>query len=181
MTQNDTLIPSILADTPSSGAVAAGAGMSATILLFFETSLEKMLPYLFISLIVILLDLWFGIQAAKTRKEEVRWSRAIRRTLGKAFEYFCWAVLASSISVATGYDMIQTALMLVVIGIECVSIFQNWLTVKKGKKVTVDLPKVVESVISDKLGADVRGAIILEDLNNNSDVEKDTNMAAEDI
>ena len=49
-----------------------------------------------------------------------------------------------------------------VIGIEIISIFQNWMTVKKGKKVTVDLPAVVESVISDKLGADVRGAIKIE-------------------
>lgn len=121
-----------------------------------------MLPYLFISCIVIFLDLWFGLQAAKTRGEEIRWSRAIRRTIGKVAEYFCWAVLASSLSVATGYEIIQTGLMLIVIGIECISIFQNWLTTKKGKKVTVDLPKVVENVISDKLGADVRGAIKIE-------------------
>jgi len=52
--------------------------------------------------------------------------------------------------------------MLVVIGIECISIFQNWLTVKKGKTVTVDLPKLAESIVSDKLGADVRGVIKIE-------------------
>lgn len=159
MTQNDTIVPSILADEASTGSVIAGTGMTATLLIFFENSLAKMLPYLFISLIVILLDLHFGIKAARTRNEEVRWSRAIRRTLGKAFEYFCWSVLASSISVATNLEIIQTGIMLVVIGIECISIFQNWLTIKKGKKVTVDIPKVVESVISDKIGADVRGAI----------------------
>lgn len=162
MIHNDGMAPSILADTPSTGSVVAGTGLSATLLIFFENSLGRMLPYLFISLMVILIDLWFGIQAAKTRNEEIRWSRAIRRTIGKGFEYFCWAVLASSLSVATGYDIIQTGLMLVVIGIECISIFQNWLTVKKGRKVTVDIPAVVESVISDKLGADVRGVIKIE-------------------
>ncbi len=160
MIQKDT-IP-ILADTPSTGSVVAGTGLSATLLIFFENSLARMLPYLFVSLLVILIDLWFGIQAAKTRGEEVRWSRAIRRTMGKCFEYFCWAVLASSLSVASGYDIIQTGLMLVVIGIECISIFQNWLTVKKGKTVTVDLPKLAESIVSDKLGADVRGVIKIE-------------------
>lgn len=162
MTQNDTIIPDILADEMSTSGVVAGTGLTATLLLFFENSLAKMLPFLFISFVIILLDLWFGIQAAKTRGEEIRWSRAARRTIGKSFEYFCWCVLASSVSVATGYDIIQTVLMLTIIGIECISIFQNWLTTKKGKKVTVDLPTVVENVISDKLGADVRGAIKIE-------------------
>ena len=173
MMQNDSFAPNILADEVSTGGVVAGTSLTATLLLFFENSLAKMVPYLFISLIVILLDLWFGVQAAKTRGEDIRWSRAIRRTIGKAVEYFAWAVLASSLSVATGYDIIQTGLMLIIIGIECISIFQNWLTVKKGKKVTVDLPKVVESVISDKLGADVRGAIKIEGEENTTDYGKD--------
>ena len=159
MLQNDSFAPNILADEVSTGGVVAGAGLTTTLLLFFENSLEKMIPYFFICAIVIVLDLWFGVQAAKIRKEEVRVSRAIRRTLGKTVEYGAWAVLASSLAVATGYEIIQTGLMLVVIGIECISIFQNWLTIKKGKKVTVDIPQVVENVISDKLGADVRGSI----------------------
>lgn len=162
MFQNDSFAPNILADEVSTGGVVAGAGLTTTLLLFFENSLEKMIPYFFICAIVICLDLWFGVQAAKTRKEPVRISRAIRRTLGKTIEYFAWSVLASSLAVATGYEIIQSGLMLIVIGIECISIFQNWLTVKKGKKVTVDLPQVVENVISDKLGADVRGAIHIE-------------------
>jgi len=173
MMQNDSFAPNILADEVSTGGVVAGAGLTTTLLLFFENSLEKMIPYFFISLIVIGLDLWFGVQAAKTRGEDIRWSRAIRRTIGKAVEYFAWAVLASSLSVATGYDIIQTGLMLIIIGIECISIFQNWLTVKKGKKVTVDLPKVVENVISDKLGADVRGAIKIEGENREPKQESD--------
>ena len=143
MFQNDSFAPSILADEVSTGGVVAGAGLTTTLLLFFENSLERMIPYFFICGIVIMLDLWFGVQAAKIRKEEVRISRAFRRTLGKTIEYFAWAVLASSLSVATGYDIIQTGLMLIVIGIECISIFQNWLTIKKGKKVVVDIPHVV--------------------------------------
>lgn len=162
MLQHDSFAPSILADEASTGSVVAGTGFSATLLLFFENSLEKMIPYFFICLVVIALDLWFGVQAARTRKEEVRVSRAIRRTLGKSFEYFCWAVLASSLAVATGYEIIQTGLMLVVIGIECISIFQNWLTIKKGKKVTVDVPAILEAAVSDKIGVDVRGVVKVE-------------------
>ncbi len=173
MMQNDSIAPQILADTPSVGSVVAGTGLSATLLIFFENSLASMIPYLFISFVVIMIDLWFGVQAAKTRGEEIRWSRAIRRTVGKCFEYFCWSVLASSLSVATGLQIIQTGLMLVVIGIECISVFQNWLTVKKGKKVTVDLPAVVEAAVSDKLGVDVHGIIKIEGEKKDGDSEGD--------
>ena len=159
MMQHDSFAPNILADEASTGSVVAGTGLSATLLLFFENSLERMIPYFFICAIVIVLDLWFGVQAAKIRKEEVRVSRALRRTLGKCFEYFAWAVLASSLAVATGIEMIQTGLMLLVIGIECISIFQNWLTIKKGKKVTVDVPAIIEAAVSDKIGVDVRGVV----------------------
>ena len=159
MIQSDSLAPNILADEVSTGGIVVGAGLTTTLLLFFENSLEKMVPYFFICAIVIALDLWFGVQAAKTRKEQVRVSRALRRTMGKAIEYFAWSVLASSLSVATGYEIIQTGLMLIVIGIECISIFQNWLTIKKGKKVTVDVPAIIEAAVSDKIGVDVRGVV----------------------
>lgn len=162
MLQHESFAPGIMADEISTGGVVVGAGFTTTLLLFFENSLEKMIPYFFICAVVIALDLWFGVRAAKTRKEEVRVSRAIRRTLGKCFEYFCWSVLASSLSVATGYEMIQTVLMLIVIGIECISILQNWLTIKKGKKVTVDVPTIIEAAVSDKFGVDVRGAVKVE-------------------
>lgn len=164
MMQHDSFIaPNILADEVSTGSVVAGTSLTATLLLFFDNSLSRMVPYLFIAFVVIVLDLWFGVQAAKTRKEEVRWSHAARRTLGKMFEYFGWSVLGSSLAVVTGYDIIQTGLMLIVIGIECISIFQNWMTIKRGRKVTVDLPAVMEAVISDKIGADVRGVIKMEE------------------
>lgn len=78
-------------------------------------------------------------------------------------EYFCWSVLASTIAVATNLPIIETGLMLVVIGIEMISIFQNWFTVKRGKTVSVDLPKVIENVISEKTGIDIHGTIKVEE------------------
>ena len=160
MTQD--YVPTILADEVSTGGVVAGAGLTTTLLLFFENSLAKMLPYLFICLIVIAIDLLFGIRAAKKRGEEVRISRAIRRTIGKSVEYFAWAVLASSLSVATGYDIIQNGLMLIVVGIECISIAQNWYFWKFGKKVRVDALKAAEAVIEAKTGANIKGAVTIE-------------------
>ena len=154
----------ILADEASTGSVVVGTGISATLLLFFQQSFERMLPYLVIASVVILIDLVFGIRAARRKGDRIRISRAIRRTIGKAVEYFCWAVLASSLAVATGYTVIETGLMLVVIGVEMISIVQNWYFWKFGHKagVKVDAAKVIEAVVKARTGADIDGAVSID-------------------
>lgn len=168
----------ILADEASTGSVVVGTGVSAALILFFEQSLERMMPYLCVAAAVILIDLVFGIRAARKRGDRIRISRAIRRTIGKAVEYFCWAVLASSLAVATGYTIIETVLMLLVIGVELVSILQNWWWCKFGRKpptVRVNAAKVIEAVVEAKTGAHIEGALTVgeevkktkEDINGN--------------
>lgn len=156
---------SILADEASTGSVVVGTGISTTLLLFFQQSFTRMLPYLVIAAVVILIDLIFGIKASKKSGERIRISRAIRRTVGKAVEYFCWVVLASSLAVATGYEIIETALMLIVIGVELISIGQNWYYWKFGRKakVNVDAARVIEAVVEAKTGANIDGAIRIGD------------------
>lgn len=151
----------ILADEASTGSVVVGTGLSATLLLFFEQSLSRMLPYLVIAATVILIDLVFGIKASRRKGDRIRISRAVRRTIGKAVEYFCWVVLASSLAVATGYTAIETGLMLVVIGVELVSIVQNWYYWKfgRGPRVKVDAARVIEALVKAKTGADIDGAV----------------------
>ena len=53
----------ILSDEASAGSVVVGTGISAALLLFFQQSFERMLPYLVIAAVVILIDLVFGIRA----------------------------------------------------------------------------------------------------------------------
>lgn len=151
----------ILADEASTGGVVVGTGLSATLLLFFEQSLSRMLPYLVIAAAVILVDLVFGIRASRRRGERIRVSRAVRRTVGKAVEYFCWTVLASSLAVATGYTAIETGLMLLVIGVELVSIVQNWYYWKFGSRpvARVDVARIIEALVKARTGADIDGAV----------------------
>ena len=173
----------ILADEASTGSVVVGTGLSATLLLFFRQSFERMLPYLVIAAVVILIDLVFGIRAAKRKGDRIRISRAIRRTIGKAVEYFCWVVLASSLAVATGYTVIETGLMLVVIGVELISIAQNWYFWKHGHKagIHVDAAKVIEAVVEAKTGADIKGAVTIDKSGDSPESKKeDTDDAKED-
>ncbi len=151
----------ILADEASTGSVVVGTGLSATLLLFFEQSLSRMLPYLVIAAAVILVDLVFGLKAARRKGDRIRISRAVRRTIGKAVEYFCWVVLASSLAVATGCTAIETGLMLVVIGVELVSIAQNWYYCKFGSRpvAKVDIGRILSAIVKAKTGADIDGAV----------------------
>lgn len=173
----------ILADEASTGSVVVGTGVSAALILFFEQSLERMLPYLFVAAAVILIDLVFGIRAAKKRGDRIRISRAVRRTVGKSVEYFCWAVLASSLAVATGYTVIETVLMLLVIGVEMVSIIQNWWWVKFGRRpprVTVDAARVIEAVVEAKTGARIGGAVTVDKESKENNEGKGDNSDGDD-
>lgn len=159
--KSDLLLTPILADEVSTGGVIVGSGVASTLLLFFGETATVMLPFFCVALLVIIVDLIFGIRAAKTRGEAIRISRALRRTLGKTVEYLCWCVLAASLAVATGIKMLASAMVLVVIGIELISIAQNWYFAKYGKKVQVDVLKVGAAVVESKTGVDVRGAVKL--------------------
>lgn len=54
--------------------------------------------------------------------------------------------------------------MLVVIGVELISIAQNWYFCRFGRqaKVKVDAAKVIEAVVQAKTGANIEGAVSIE-------------------
>lgn len=46
-------------------------------------------------IVLIITDFWSGLAASvKVKREAFRWSRAIRRTMGKFMEYICYIILA---------------------------------------------------------------------------------------
>ena len=167
MTQD--YVPAILADEASTAGVVVGTGVTTTALIFFQQAFQRMIPYLFICGVIIAIDLIFGIKAARKRGESIRISRAIRRTVGKIAEYGCWTILASTLAVATDIRMIETGLMLLVIGIELISVGQNWYFWKYGKKVKVDALKAAEAVIEAKTGANLKGAVTIEKKKNETE------------
>lgn len=111
-------------------------------LLFFNQSLSLVLPFLVVTLALVIVDLVFGVEAARRRYKEtsnpddrVRASRAIHRTIGKVMEYLCWLVLASTLAVAFHKEWIHYVIMAVIIVNELISIIDNYFYVH-GKKVT---------------------------------------------
>ena len=70
----------ILAASEDSALIVEG-GASAALVTLLQTAVLRMIPYAVPGLALVLLDLMYGIRAAKARGEAVRLSTAIRRSL----------------------------------------------------------------------------------------------------
>lgn len=116
-------------------------GAAATGLLYsFWDFYRPLLPFLLLALVLVLVDLNFGVAAAKKRVkkakaagrecETVRFSRAGRRTLNKITDYICWVTLAGLFGHAfgniLGIPALSAAILLVIYVIELSSCFSNY-------------------------------------------------------
>ena len=113
-------------------------GVTATILTPFIDGWPKLLPFLVLAVVLLFVDLRFGIKAAKARGETIRRSRAWRRTINKFVDYICWISMAwlFGLSFGKAFDIpIITYIVLALIyGIELQSIVDNYLEYRGVKK-----------------------------------------------
>lgn len=116
-------------EVSTSGAIAQG-GAASIFVAFFSKAIPIMVPYIIATFIIVLLDCYYGIKAAKKREEEIRPARAIRRTVSKLFEYVCWIIIAASLAVAANWNPLQYIIMGIPVLVEMSSITQNYLFLK---------------------------------------------------
>lgn len=109
--------------------------VSSMMVVFLHNTLYALIPYFFIIIAIVILDLVQGIRAAKKRKEEIRVSRAIRRTVSKLFEYVCWILFAGSLLTATSSQWLFYVILVIPFVTEFYSIITNYLFAS-GKKIT---------------------------------------------
>lgn len=99
---------------------------------------------LLLAFVLTIADLYFGIGAAKVRKEVIRRSRAVKRTINKICSYFLWVVLAyffgRAFGVPFGVELLPTIMLLVVYGVELESIYSNYFEAS-GRKIKVNILK----------------------------------------
>lgn len=105
-------------------------GISATMIAFLQKAVLRMIPYALPALVLVALDLVYGIKAANHRGEKVRLSTALRRTITKIFSYICWLVLASTIALAFSKEWLEWLVLGVVFANEFLSIIGNYLETK---------------------------------------------------
>ena len=124
------------------------SGFAAVATAFIKESLSHMVPWLIVSCAVIICDLCFGIRKSICMQEEVRVSKAIRRTMGKMVTYFSFVCMVCMINVAAGNDYaIDKWSCLLVCFIEFCSIISNILK-PKGYNLNV---KVLVSVLLGRI------------------------------
>lgn len=138
-------------------ATASEGGYSVVFATFLRESIGHIIPWLIVAACVILCDLVVGIRKSLLMNEEVRFSSACRRTLGKMVSYFMFVIMVAVIDVAShGGGIIDKYACLLVCFIEGCSIINNIL---KPKGLSIDLNKLFNAIVGKKFGVDVKDVI----------------------
>lgn len=126
--------------TPDIGATTSSVvegGVVAVTVAVLQKTVLTMIPFALPAVVLVLLDLHFGIKAARHRykkykrnEDRVTFSKALRGTVGKIFEFAAWLILASSMSIAFKQEWIQWATLGLVYVNEIGSIVGNYLCTK---------------------------------------------------
>lgn len=143
--------------TEESSFVLQGS-VSAVSVALFQQAVLRMIPYAVPSVVLLVLDLLYGIKAAKARKERVRISTAVRRSVTKGFSYIVWLILASTMAIAFHHEWIEWAILGLVYVNEFASIIGNYLETKGITFSWAGFYRWVLRVISGKAGVDMEQA-----------------------
>lgn len=123
-------------------------GISAVMAGFLQESIGHIIPWLIVAVCVILCDLVVGIRKALMMGEDVRFSYACRRTIGKFVSYFTFVVAVAVIDVAAnGGGTIDKWACLLVCIIEFSSIMRNIL---KTKGYDINIAKLIAVIFGKK-------------------------------
>lgn len=112
-------------------------GVAAVTVAVLKKTVLAMIPFALPALVLVFLDLWFGVKAARHRYQKykrdadrVTFSKALRGTVGKVMEFSAWLVLASSASIAFDKEWIQWFVLGLVYVNELGSVIGNYLCTK---------------------------------------------------
>lgn len=129
-------------------ATATEGGYSALFAAFLNESIGHIIPWMVVAACVILCDLVVGIRKSLLMGEEVRFSSACRRTIGKLLTYFMFVIMVAVIDVAAhGGGVIDKWACLAVCLIEFSSIMSNIL---RPKGYEVNFIKLIAIVFGHK-------------------------------
>lgn len=98
---------------------------------FISNTIQLSIPWLIAMAAIIILDLIVGLRKAYFCNEEVRFSKACRRTINKSVCYFWFVGTVSLIDTAAHIGLnITTWACLIVCGLELISVISNFLKTK---------------------------------------------------
>nr|WP_297167517.1 phage holin family protein [uncultured Dysgonomonas sp.] len=93
------------------------------------------------ALVLTFADLKFGVEKARYQKEEVRRSRAVRRTFQKISDYVMWIVVAYTFDkafISFSIELLPFIILIIIYGIELESIYKNY-GAARGKELKINI------------------------------------------
>ena len=136
-------------------ALVTNGSVSAVAVAFLKTAVLRMIPYSVPALALVILDLLYGIRAAKHRGERARLSTAVRRSTTKVFSYIIWLVLASTLALAFHVNWLEWGVLGLVYVNEMASIVGNYLETKGIELSMIDLYRMIIRKGAEKVGLGV--------------------------
>lgn len=110
---------------------------------------REMSIWLLFAVVLLLVDLRYGLKASRKRGEKIRKSRAVRRTINKMVDYFCWLSIAWCIGHTFGASfhlpILAVIVLAVIYAVEFSSIVDNYFEYK-GLHLRVNLGKVWKKI-----------------------------------
>ena len=134
--------------------------IAGTLILYRNELLNESVKWIVPVIFVIIVDLIWGIRAAKYRKERITFTSALRRSVTKVVAYSCWIILSVGMSISYGIDAIAAVMMSIVLVNEIISCINNYLQ-PSGKKLNI---KSVLAVIGEKLNLKTLKDVSVEDI-----------------
>lgn len=129
--------------------------MSSVLVAFFQSAVLRMIPYSVAAVPLIILDLIYGIRAAKYRGERARLTTAVRRSMTKTFSYVCWLILATALALSFELKWIEWAVLGAVYLNELASIVGNYLETKGVKFSYAGFVRLLFKNGAEKVGVEV--------------------------
>lgn len=117
-----------------------GVSLAATFTNDVVSQFYAMRYLILLCIVLIIVDYRWGIKRARKQNEEIRRSKAWRRTVNKFCDYICWLLLAGTLALAFSTpiadifscraqlvaEIISIGTMSIAIGCELESIYKNW-------------------------------------------------------
>lgn len=125
--------------------VSQGAAVTvvSTISDHLSTMLIDMLPFCYVALPLIILDLYYGRKKAQYQYENklsdvpCTLQKSIKMTIQKVFNYISWIFLSTSLSTAFGMPSLVFIIMAIIYGLEVMSLLNKY-----GESKGVDIDEV---------------------------------------
>ena len=148
--------------TNNSASTAVEGGVSAAALIFLHETLMQTIPWLTCVIPLLIIDGIVGVRAtkyryAKTHSEEDKFTftKLLRKTIGKTFEYISWCILGAALAVAAKKDWLAWATLALPFINEMVSIWGHKLELQGVELSLTNLWRLIFRKGAEHIGVEV--------------------------